>query len=101
MSTYQGTFADISYDGKIIRVISKNGMMVHPILPEKDSDRQFYIDFLEAGENTDDLESFVNDIVADEAENHPKKMAILLSKLGKTAFIRDWTRGDKVSQRPN
>ncbi len=96
METYQGTFADITYDRKVIRIISKDSMAVHPILPETDSDRQFYIDYLQVGKDSGDMQSCVDDIVANEIEKHPRKMSILLAKLGKIAFVKDWACGDKI-----
>ena len=43
-----------------------------------------------------DMQSCVDDIVANEIEKHPRKMSILLAKLGKIAFVKDWACGDKI-----
>ena len=92
METYQGTFADIEYDGKIIRIISKDGLQVHPIMPATQEENQFYADLLKTGVENRDIGEWVDIIIEDEACKYPTKLSLLMVRLGKKAFVRDWTR---------
>jgi len=92
METYQGTFADIEYDGKIIRIISKDGLQVHPIMFAAEEEKRLYDDILKVGMETGELDDWVNLIIEDEACKNPIEFGILLTKLGKRAFVMDWTR---------
>lgn len=93
-NAYKGTLADIEDDGKLLRMVSKDGISVHPIF-DNDPDKKFYAEYLELGASEDKVREFVDDIVLNEFAKFPNKIGILIGHLGTRAVVRDFTQGDK------